>query len=135
MARAPRVTTEGAGPLLSPRLARVVRAAHESFFPQPGMPDPIPRLEHVFSDAKRELRRLIVVLLWLFELGPVLHTMTRFSRLPLDRRTAWIDRLRRSKGSLARAIYSVLKVLMQSLTYDDPAVAAALTTPRREGAA
>jgi hypothetical protein len=120
--------------LLSPALARVVRAAHEAFFPDPPMPDPVPRLEHVFSDAKRAVRRMLVVALWGFELAPLAYRFSRFSRLSLQDRTAWLDRLRRSKGGAARAIYSVLKVLLQSLAYDDPAVERALV-PDREGAA
>lgn len=105
-------------PLISPALGRVIRAAHETFFPDPAMPDPVPRLEHVFSDAKIAVRRMLVIGLWLFEYAPLAFTLSRFSRMPLDRRTAWIDRLRRSKGAAARAIYSVLKVLLQSLAYD-----------------
>lgn len=132
MTRTPAPTTDGAGPLLSPRLAAVVRAAHETYFPAGGVPDPVPRLELVFSDAKREMRRGIVVLLWLFELGPLLYKASRFSRLPLPERTAWLVRLSRSKGGLARAIYAVLKVLLQSLAYDDPDLSSALVTPREE---
>ena len=131
MAR-PRPTTERR--LISPALARVIRAAHEVFFPDPAMPDPVPRLEHVFSDAKHAVRRMLVFGLWAFEWAPLAFELSRFSRMSLADRTAWIDRLRRSKGGAARAIYSVLKVLLQSLAYDDPAVARALV-PGREHAA
>lgn len=107
---------------MSPRLARVVRAAHEVFFPDVGMPDPVPRLEVVFGDAKHAVRRFLVLGLWAFELAPLFFRGSRFSALSLEDRTAWIERLRRSKGSAARAIYSVLKVLLQSFAYDDPSV-------------
>lgn len=130
MTRAPGPTAEGLGPLLSPRLAEVLRAAHETYFPQGGMPDPVPRLELVFSDAKRRMRQVIVVVLWMLELGPLFFKFSRFSRLPPPERSAWITRLSRSRSTLGKAVYSVLKVLLQSLAYDDPKVADALVTPR-----
>lgn len=108
----------GAEPLLSPRLASVVRAAQETYFPQGGMPDPVPRLEFVFSDAKHEMRKLIRLMLWGFELSPLLFKFSRFSKLSPEQRTAWITRLSHSKLGAAKGIYAVLKVLMQSLAYD-----------------
>jgi hypothetical protein len=107
-----------ATPLIGARLAAVVRAAHEAIAP-PGAPDPVPGLEHVFGDAKLKLRRFLVLSLWLLEVGPLFYRFSRFSRLPLPERTAWIERLRRSKGKLARALYALVKVLFQSMAYDD----------------
>lgn len=122
-----------AEPLLSARLAAVVRAAHEAYFPAGGMRDPVPHVEHVFSDAKHSMRRLIRICLWGLELSTVMYTWSRFSRLTVAARTAWLQRLGRSKVGLAKAIYAIVKVLLQSVAYDDPAVAARLSTPR-EGA-
>jgi len=103
--------------LISPALARVVRAANEVFAP-PAAPDPVPVLERVFADAKVALRRGLVLMLWAFELGPLPYRFSRFSRLPLPERVAWVTRLSRSKGALAKTLYSVLKVLLQSSAYD-----------------
>ena len=108
-------TTE---PLLSLRLAQVVRAAHQTYFPAGGAPDPVPRLELVFSDAKREMRRLIRIVLWALELSPIIFRFSRFSKLTPVARAEWLRRLGRSKRAPAKAIYAVLKVLLQSLAYD-----------------
>lgn len=111
-------SVEPAEPLLSPRLAQVVRAAHETYFPAGDRDDPVPRLEFVFSDAKHEMRKLIRLVLWAFELSPLLFKFSRFSKLSLAERTAWITRLGRSKLGAAKGIYAILKVLFQSLAYD-----------------
>ena len=103
--------------LLSPRLVEVLRAAHEVYFPD-GAPDPVARLEDIFADQKRELRRFLIMALWAVELGPLPYRFSRFSQLSLADRTAWVTRLSRSKGSIARGIYALLKVLLQSLAYD-----------------
>ena len=133
-------TAEPTEPLVTFRLVPLVRAVHEAFFPwstrgNAGMEaggtfgDPVARMDGVFADAKIELRRLIWLVLWAVELSPIISMHSRFSKLSLAERITWIYGMRRSRGRFSRAVYPMLKVLMQSMAYDEPAAAAALMTP------
>jgi hypothetical protein len=106
--------------------ARALRAAQEAFIAGASgiePPDVVARLTTVFADAKPVTRVLVRALAWWLELSPLPRRLRRFSSLALADRIAWLDRLRgASGGGVARTVYSVLKVLVQTVVYDDPAV-------------
>jgi hypothetical protein len=114
--------------LFSAYEARVLAAVQHAFFPADigaPLPDVARRVEETFADAKSVIRFGIRAAVWLLELSPLVGRSSRFSRLPVDERVRWLHELEASRRSSARKLYVLFKVLVQSVVYDDPAVARA----------
>jgi hypothetical protein len=122
-------------PLLSRAEARILAAVQQVLFPPESgviVTDLAPRFDWMFADAKTAVRTGVRLLLWAVEFSPLVSRFSRFSRLGHEDRVRWFHALLASSKPGIRGLAAVMRVLVQTTTYDNPEVLGQMLTKKAE---
>ena len=121
-------------PVLSPAERRIVEALAAAVIPpvrrlRGGGPGSVERLEGWLRGEPPAVARALRALAWAVEMAPVPTHRGRFTRLPRDRQTDFLERWERTGSQLWRAAFVALLTPLKAMHFDAPGVHAALGAP------